>query len=294
MCVATLSAQQTKKSVEPTEIAGAAEDAADAKSKLTYTPDEIKVFKKTPQGDLNVRIFYPDGEAKAGAAYPAIVHFYGGGWAGFNVTQFYQQSAYYAEHGIVSICADYRVLSKHKITTVECIVDAKSAVRWARENAEALGIDPNRIAVCGSSSGGHLAAATAIIEGYEDENDNLEVSSKPNAMLLFNAVLDTTENGCGASRFPGRETVSSANHNIHEGIVPALVLHGTADTTTPFVNATDFKAAMDAHGNICELIPFEGAGHGFFNGSQHREKSDNVNFYRCVEASVEFLDKYMK
>ena len=71
--------------------------------------------------------------------------------------------------GMVGMVADYRVSSRHKTTPFDCVKDAKSAVRWARRNAERLGIDPDRLAVGGGSAGGHLAAATATVDGLNEE-----------------------------------------------------------------------------------------------------------------------------
>ena len=52
-------------------------------------------------------------------------------------------------------------------------------------------VDPNKIAAGGGSAGGHVAAATGICNGFEDPADNnIEISSKPNALLLFNPVYD--------------------------------------------------------------------------------------------------------
>ena len=90
---------------------------------------------------------------------------------------------------MVTILADYRVLNRHGTDARIAISDAKSAIRWVRENASALGIDPTRIAASGGSAGGHLAAATSVVSGFDSRQDNLEVSSKPNALALFNPVL---------------------------------------------------------------------------------------------------------
>ncbi|NIQ76054.1 MAG: prolyl oligopeptidase family serine peptidase, partial [Nitrospinaceae bacterium] len=55
-------------------------------------------------------------------------------------------------------------------------------------------------------------------------------------------------------------------HHVRPGLPPTLVFHGTADKTVPFENAERFTRLMNESGNICELVPFEGRNHGFFNG----------------------------
>ncbi len=257
-------------------------------TKKEYTPDESIVYKSTPQGDMELHIFYPDGQKK-GKGRTAVVHFFGGGWAAGNPNQFYQQSAFYAAQGIVAISVDYRVINNHKTTPFECVEDAKSAIRWVRKNAKKLGVDPNKIIASGGSAGGHLAICTAVIEGYDNPNENLKVSSVPNATILFNPVLDTTEKGYGAEKVKGKETLISPQHHVREGIVPTIVMHGTKDTTVPYSNAEDFVAAMKRCGNRCELVTFEGVGHGFFNGAYFRARNGDDNFNRCMQSAIIFI-----
>lgn len=63
------------------------------------------------------------------------------------------------------------------------------------------------------------------------------------------------------------------------GTAPAIIFHGRADTTVPYSTAEAFERAMKAAGNRCELVGFDGLGHGFFNygrdgGSAYRATMD--------------------
>ena len=69
---------------------------------------------------------------------PAIVFFFGGGWRGGTPKQFEEHCNYLSERGIVSILADYRVLSRNNTKAIYCLKDAKSAIRWVRKNAKKL------------------------------------------------------------------------------------------------------------------------------------------------------------
>lgn len=89
---------------------------------------------------------------------------------------------------MICILADYRVQTVDGSTPFESLEDAKSAVRFIRDNAEKLHVDPDKI-VC--SAGGHLATATAAIEKYNE----LSISTKPNALILFNPVIDNGPSG---------------------------------------------------------------------------------------------------
>ena len=90
---------------------------------------------------------------------------------------------------MVSILADYRVSSRNKTRPIRCLNDAKSAIRWVRKHSKNLGINPNRIIAGGGSAGGALAALTGTVSMFDEENEDLNISSKPNAMVLFLSLI---------------------------------------------------------------------------------------------------------
>jgi acetyl esterase/lipase len=255
-----------------------------------YQPDETPVYKTVDGTELKLHLFQPDG-LKASDQRPAIIFFFGGGWNSGSPQQFYEQADSFAKQGLVCFSAEYRVKSRDKTTPFECVKDGKSAIRWVRQHAAELGVDPDRIVASGGSAGGHVAACTGIIEDCEEAGEDLSVSSLPNAMILFNPVLDTTTQGYGASRFqPEQQTALSPNHHIRSGIVPTLLCHGTADETVPFENAERFARLMKEAGNDCRLVSFEGQDHGFFNGQFFRPKTKDLAPYeQCMNDSAAFL-----
>lgn len=233
---------------------------------------------------LTMDVFESDTPPTAGR--PAIVFFFGGGWAGGIKAQFHPHARMLAERGMVAFCADYRTASRHGTTPFACVRDGKSAVRYLRAHADALGLDPDRIVAAGGSAGGHVAACTAVIEGHEEPGEETAVSSRPNAMLLFNPVLDTTERGYGIEKVTeARKTEISPCHHVQPGLPPTLILQGTADTTTPPENADRFTRLMCAAGNRCRVVSFQGERHGFFN---HGRK-DNRPFRETMAAATTFL-----
>lgn len=66
-------------------------------------------------------------------------------------------------------------------------------------------------------------------------------------------------------------------------------MHGTSDPTVPFENVERFTKLMNDAGNTCTLMPFENAGHGFFNGSAFRKGSSNAKFDATMKQTVDFL-----
>ena len=145
----------------------------------------VEVYKEIGATKLNIYVYEPPNH-KSTDRRAAIVFFFGGGWNSGSPAQFEQQCRYLASRGMVAMTADYRVASRHAVKVVDCIKDAKSAVRWIRTNAGRLGIDQNLIAAGGGSAGAHIAAAAATIRDFDDSGEDRSTSSVPNALVLFN------------------------------------------------------------------------------------------------------------
>lgn len=229
-----------------------------------------RVYKTIDDAELVLHIFQPPVRGE-GELLPAIVFFFGGGWTNGTVNQFVPHCRYLAERGMIAIVADYRVRSRHGVTPYECVNDAKSAIRWLRIHADEYGIDASRIAASGGSAGGHLAASTALVRGYDETSENLSISSVPNALVLFNPALDMKSILERRSNSEGQENLAkkaediSPLHHIRENAPPTIIFHGTNDTTVPISQAEAFCETMKKNGNRCELVAFEGRSHGFFN-----------------------------
>ena len=255
----------------------------------------VMTYKKVGDTELKMYIFNPADQA-AGMKRPAIVFFFGGGWTGGAPRQFEEHCRYLASRGVVAMTADYRVFSRQKATVAECVSDAKSAIRWAREHAAQLGIDPERIVAGGGSAGGHLAAATATLEGFDDANEDSSISSKPNALVLFNPALDlrpeafnrTPEEAASsdlASRLGASVEDLTPSMHISRDLPPTIIFHGKADSTVPFAQVEAFSQGMRASGVLCEVRGYDGQQHGFFNFG----RGDNSNFLDTLKKTDAFL-----
>jgi acetyl esterase/lipase len=190
------------------------------------------------------------------------VFFFGGGFQFGSNEQFKPQATYLASRGMVAARADYRVKSRHGVEPDACVEDAKSAVRWMRQNAAKLGIDPNRIVAAGSSSGGYLAVATAC-PGLDAEGEDARISSKPNALVLYNPYLPS------AAEEPHWKIVPRSH--LTKDTPPALIMFGTKDELLK--RAEVYVAKSKAVGHRAEMFLAEGVGHGFFNRPPWSEKT---------------------
>lgn len=222
------------------------------------------IYKKIDTISLKLHIFKPKSFDKK-KTYNCIVFFHGGGWNGGNYKAFKRQSAYLASRGMIAISVDYRLFNIHKTSPFVAVEDAKSAIRYVRKHAKELNINPNRIAAGGGSAGGHLAAACGNVEGLDAKNEDLRISSKPNALVLFNPVYDNSKRGYGFRKMEGRYLEISPLHNITKGAPPTIVFFGIKDKTTPVISSKEYKQKMEEVGSRCDLHLFEGAEHSFFN-----------------------------
>ncbi len=217
---------------------------------------------------LTLNIFNP-ADWKASDKRPVLVTFHGGGWAGGEPsTQFYMADRL-AKYGWVGISVKYRLTNRFHlgVTPFDAVKDARSAVRYVRAHAAELGIDPERVVTNGGSAGGHLAAATAMFDDINDESDDLKISAKPQAMILFYPVIDTGPKGYGNALIGEDWKKVSPVDRVVAKLPPTLLLHGDRDAVTPYAGAKLFHERMTAAGNECELITGKG-GHGYFTYKQ--------------------------
>jgi len=245
---------------------------------------ETVVYKQAGDFPLQLHILRPEGVAEP---RPALLLIHGGGWSGGHPRKHLPQARHFRERGLVTVCAEYRIHGRHKSSVSDAIADGRSAIRYLRAHADRFGIDPDRIIVFGGSAGGHVAASAMCFDQFDDPSDDHTIRATPDILLLFNPVVDTTKKGYGAATILKRDRIPpesiSPLHHLPEKTVPTLVQHGTADRTTPFSNAEAFVAALKEKGGVAELVPYEGQGHGFFNGG--------MSYYHTLLRADRFLVK---
>ncbi len=190
------------------------------------------VFRTTPQGELKMTFFYPDGW-KATDKRPGIVFFFGGGFVGGEAKQFFSKSGYLASRGMVAASAEYRIKNKHKTTVDEALVDCQAAFGWLKEHATEQGIDPEKLSAGGGSAGGTCALSI------------WKAGVKPASFVLFNpAWLDKL--------------------TPDETFPPTVMFFGSADKM--YAEAQGFLAKAP-RGKV-ELFVAKDQPHGFFNDRQ--------------------------
>ena len=242
------------------------------------------VYKQVDTTALKMQVYYPQDYVK-GEKRSTILLFFGGGWNTGSVNQFKHQALHFAAKGMIAVTADYRVKSRQHTSPFECVKDGRSAMRYLRTHADELGIDTGRIAAGGGSAGGHVAAATDLTR-IDETTDDLTVSPRPNALVLFNPVFHNGPGNYGYDRLQDNYQKISPYHNIRKGAAPTLVFLGTRDKLIPVETAKEYQQKMREVGSRCELLLYEGQGHGFFN---YKPKKDLTYYQQTLDEAVRFL-----
>jgi acetyl esterase len=195
----------------------------------------------------------------ARTVHPAIIVLHGGGWNAGSPEWTYYDTQRFAGLGMVAIAGEYRLSNQKDVTPLEAMADTRDLIRWVREHAAELGTDPHRVAVYGSSAGGHLAASAAVFPHAEES----KTSAVPDALILLSPAASIV-----GDQWPQRllgtradvKTISPAE-NITKPLPPMIIIEGAADTETPLLGVQRFCDRANQVGGTCELHVYPNLGH---------------------------------
>lgn len=224
---------------------------------------KVYVYKHSANQPRQMEIFFPPNHDPATASVPGVILFHGGGWSGGSLSQFRRACEYLASRGMVAATANYRMLTKAEANQLPagksrkrvCIADAKSAIRWFKQQAAELGVDPQRIVTGGGSAGGHIAVLATTNPGLDDPGDPQNLDTSVVAYLLFNPAFSPDD---------AQDKQVDALRHINAGLAPAIVFFGTQDPWKPGWDAVHEE--LKRLGNTTTQLQIaEDQRHGFFN-----------------------------
>ncbi len=206
--------------------------------------------------------------------------------------------------GMAVATVDYRLAGEAAFPAQ--LHDVKSAIRYLRAHAGALGLDAASVGIWGESAGGHLAALVALTAARTDLAGDLGVTGPSSAVdvvvdwygvadpgalpqpelppelaaVLPPAALEHPSDVLLAGADPTTRANAAPLSQVHPGAPPFLLVHGTADRLVPFAQSEQLLAALTAAGVDARLVPVPGADHIFAG-------SDEVD--AIVDMSVQYL-----
>lgn len=226
-------------------------------------------------------LFVPESPNGAG-----ILFIHGGGWTAGNRTQWHDPARFLCGKGYVCASVSYRLAPGALFPSQ--LDDVKQALAWLMRHADRYGFSASRMAVVGSSAGGHLAALVSMLQEGDLPVAEYDLPS-PNGTLLQAAVLycpatDLTEAanvdslntsihrlmGYPQQEQPSAYDKASPVHRVKEGSIPAptLILHGDEDPTIPLRQSEAYHQALLEAGGHSELVVLPGTKHGFGYGTR--------------------------
>lgn len=245
-------------------------------SGLQPTSSIGEVFDRTipgPAGDLSIRVYRP---VDAGEATPCMLFFHGGGWViGTIDTHDLVCRALCEAMDATVVSVDYRLAPEHPFPAAPD--DCEAATRWVAEHGAEIGVDGSRLAVCGDSAGGNLAAvvtqrcrtgptiaAQALVYPATDMSDRTRPSLLDNAegYLLTSAAMEWFYGHYLTDESDVTSPDASPLLGDVTALPPALVLTAEFDPLRDEGQA--YAEALVAAGNHAEHVCYDGQVHTFF------------------------------
>lgn len=247
------------------------------------TPDVV--FSRAGGEEVKMSLILPkpvEGADKRDR-YPLIVFLQGSGWTAPCIYYQIPQMSWYAKNGYAVAMITHRDIRKGKAPANAFLLDSKCAVRFLRAHAGEYGIDPDRIAFWGTSSGGNTALLMALTgddpryktDEYPDYSDAVKTAvdcfGPTDLVRLFQNRVTDPDAESAAGRFCRamegdpmaflREISPLLLLEEKEKLPPILLLHGDADPIVPYEQSEMMYHALLDGGHRAEMVCVEGAPH---------------------------------
>ncbi len=118
-----------------------------------------QVYRTVEGSKLKADVYSP----KKGKNHPAVLLIHGGGWVSGSKENQQTMGQHLAKNGYVAVVTNYRLSREAKFPAA--VHDLKIALAWMRKNASKFGINPDKIAVLGTSAGAQLATLLGVTSG---------------------------------------------------------------------------------------------------------------------------------
>lgn len=235
------------------------------------------VYATVDGRDLKLDLYLPSG----GRQPPLLVWVHGGAWSTGNKDSVPME---FVEHGIATASLDFRQSTEARFPAQ--VHDIKAAIRFLRASSQRYGFRADRVAIAGSSSGGHLAALVGVTNGNAElegrEGEYLSQSSSVQAIVVYygasnleTILAQSTPFGLTVRRpalerllgalpdqVPEIAALASPVRHVDKSCPPLYLLHGDQDPQMPINQALELQGAYENLGLEVHLDVVHGAAHG--------------------------------
>lgn len=208
----------------------------------------------------------------------AIIIFAGGGYAGRCPYEDVAYAQFINSLGLTAFVVDYRCYPNQ---FPDELLDARTAVRFVRKNADRFDIDPTKIAVMGSSAGGHLCALLSTYRGKldnEELTENYQTDYLPSAQILCYPVISSRDDIMHEGSYRNllgdlfeQKDKFSPDLIADEKTPRAFIWHTFEDQLVNVINSYTYAESLKNVGVLTELhvFPYGGHGENLGNNNQH-------------------------
>lgn len=265
---------------------------------------EVRYFNRN-QVELKIILIQPKNEDFEKSLHPAIIFYFGGGFAKGNPDHFRMQAEYFAHLGAVCFLPEYQVISNTSGLDT-CFNDARDGFIHIIEHHDIYHLDKKRIIVCGGSAGGTLAASISLLKHLDTCHESL----LPCAMILFNPVLflkfqvlppdlEVNINGeqtkmAGMVNLLNQEIerldakLYSPGYYLENPLPKCLILSGNQDEIADIATLKNLVNTYQKLQPCCRLIEYDGMRHGFFNWSNFQFDQD------CFHDTLFEMERFLR
>ena len=265
--------------------------------------DELKIERKSAKGGfLNCYlqdkfVKYVNNDRK----YPAMIVCPGGAYVEIHPREGEPVAIEYYSYGFSAFYLEYSLAPDSHYPTQ--LKEIAMAIAYIRRNAKTLGIEPDRVAVCGFSAGGHLAASIGIL--FDDpaisETGISKEEARPDAVVLAYPVVSSTGHQNSFNNISGNNEILKQQLSLEKRVtsesVPAFIMHTFGDKGVPCRDSLLLASAYYENGVPFTLHIYETGPHGIGIANHTAYPTDNEPAYSraaksWVELSVNWLAEH--
>lgn len=205
---------------------------------------------------------------------PAIIVIRGGGWAQGDKEGFGPVAAALALRGFAAICIEYR--ASDEATFPAAVLDAKSAIKWVKLNADKYNFKASSIGAIGGSAGAHLAALLGVsskVNLLNPTNDNEDFRIQAVVGLATPTDFETRPESESVIKWIGKPYATNENlwqsaspiSYVDKDTPPMLLIHSSSDNVVPYEQSLLAINTLGKVGVYSELVLIPDAPHAFWN-----------------------------